>query len=361
MENVLGPPFTPDDARRKSQGHRSWHRTLQVVMVAAILLGVIVAVFLQHATIGEGLHQFGHIRWRWVVAAGLSEVVSMIGLALLYWDLLRANAIKLRVPWIMACCFTSNAVALSVPVIGSGIASRRTFRRFRQGGADATIASFTLTVGGVVSTATMASVVAAGAVLSGNPTAAVSGGVGAVVVLGLAAVVAVGLRTEKGEARLEHVARRALKITQRVVHRPKSEPDVVAHSALASLQGMRLGVATTCRIATWGLLNWWADVACLVCALRAVGIVDISLGKIVLVWVAGTGAASLSPTPGGIGAVEVAMVAALAAFGVRGPDAILAVLVYRLTTFKIAGSLWGVAYEYIDRHRRPPQAGSRAT
>ena len=31
------------------------------------------------------------------------------------------------------------------------------------------------------------------------------------------------------------------------------------------------------------------------------------------------GAASLSPTPGGIGVVEVAMVAALAAVGVKGP------------------------------------------
>lgn len=45
------------------------------------------------------------------------------------------------------------------------------------------------------------------------------------------------------------------------------------------------------------------------------------------------------------------MVAALAAFGVRGPDAITAVLVYRLTTFKVAGSLWAVMYEYIDRHK----------
>jgi Lysylphosphatidylglycerol synthase TM region len=100
-------------------------------------------------------------------------------------------------------------------------------------------------------------------------------------------------------------------------------------------------------------------------ALRAVGIEDLAVGKIVLVWVAGTGAASLSPTPGGIGAVEVAMAATLAAFGVRWPDAVLAVLVYRLTTFKIAGSLgpWrtntSIATDDLkSRVQRPPEGES---
>jgi uncharacterized membrane protein YbhN (UPF0104 family) len=213
VESDAGAQPPTGGVDQEVQGSPRWHRILQGAAICLILLGVVAAVSLQHATISEGLRQFGRIRWRWVVAAGLSELISMVGLALLYRDFLRANQFRLRVQWIMACCFTSNAIALSVPVIGSGIASRRTFRRFRQGGADSATASFALTVG--------------------------------------------------------------------------------------------------------------------------------------------TGAVSLSPTPGGIGAVEVAMVAALAAFDVRGPDAVLGVLVYRLTTFKIAGSLWAVAYEYLDRHQRP--------
>jgi uncharacterized membrane protein YbhN (UPF0104 family) len=63
------------------------------------------------------------------------------------------------------------------------------------------------------------------------------------------------------------------------------------------------------------------------------------------------GAASLSPTPGGIGVVEVAMVAALAAVGVKGPHAITAVLVYRVISLKGAVSLWAVLYRQLHRRR----------
>jgi uncharacterized protein (TIRG00374 family) len=78
--------------------------------------------------------------------------------------------------------------------------------------------------------------------------------------------------------------------------------------------------------------------------------IDVSIAKVLLVWTAGAGAASLSPTPGGIGAVEVAMVAALAGVGVDGTGAITAVLVYRVIFLKGAGSL--AAYVYATVHRR---------
>ena len=317
--------------------------------MVAILSGVAVAIYLQHATIDEGLHQIGRLRWGWVVAASLAEVVSMVGLALLYRDLLRANRARLTVPWILACCFTSNAVALSVPVIGSGVASRRTFRFFCRGGADATTASFALTVAGVVSTVTMVTVVAVGAILSGDPAAAVGAAAGALVLLGAALLIAVELHTERGRRRLLFGLRHTLQLTKQLVRRPKREAGAVAGEVLSSVEQMRLGAVTTARILTWGLLNWWADVACLAFCLFAVGITHLAAGKIILVWVAGTGAASLSPTPGGIGAVEIAMIAALAAFGTRSSSAVLAVLVYRLITFKIAGSLWGAVYEQMNR------------
>jgi putative heme transporter len=328
-----------------------WHLIVQTVAVVAVAGGVVVALYLQHGTIGNGLGHIGNLRWRWVVLASLCELVSMAALAALYRDLLGANDTRLGLPWILACCLASNAISLSIPVIGSGIASRRTYRRFRQAGADTTTASFALTVGGVVSTVTMASVIVAAAMLSGNPSAAVSGVLGAVVMLGAAVAIGVELRSDKGRKRLVWVSRFALAWSKRLTHRPKGEPETLARNAVDSLERMRLGAAVTVRVVAWGLLNWWTDVACLLFILWAVGVDHLAPGKIMIVWLAGIGAASLSPTPGGIGAVEIAMVAALAAFGVRGPDAILAVLVYRVITFKVLGSLWGVVYEYLDRHR----------
>ena len=83
--------------------------------------------------------------------------------------------------------------------------------------------------------------------------------------------------------------------------------------------------------------------ACLVFAILAAGITGLSAGKILLVWTAGAGAASLSPTPAGIGAVEVAMVAALTLAGVNGPHPVTAILVCRAISLKGAVTIWGTA------------------
>jgi putative heme transporter len=361
VENLGGAQPTSVDLEKEGRKRPHWHVVLQTVAIVAIGVGVVVALYLQHRTIGDGLAHVGSLKWRWVILAGLSEVVSMVGLALLYQDLLGANQIRLKVSWILACCLASNAISLGVPVIGSGIASRRTYRRFREAGADVTTASFALTVGGVVSTVTMTTVVAGGAALSGNPSAAASGVVGALLMLGAAVSIGVELRTDKGRSRLVWVVRVAATWSKRITHRPKGEPEALARNAVGSLQQMRLGGVTTARTIAWGLLNWWADVASLLLCLLAVGIDGLAPGKIMLVWLAGVGAASLSPTPGGIGAVEIAMVAALAAFGVRGPEAITAVLVYRLITFKVLGSFWAMIYEYVDRHRRPVMGAEDGT
>lgn len=126
--------FTGADPDGGVQRQPRWHIIFQTVAIIAITVDVGVSLYVQHANIGEGLRQIGSIEWRWVVVAGMCELVSMTALALLYRDLLRVNETRLGVSWILACCLASNAISLSVPVIGSGIATRRTFRRFRQGG-----------------------------------------------------------------------------------------------------------------------------------------------------------------------------------------------------------------------------------
>jgi putative heme transporter len=105
-------------------------------------------------------------------------------------------------------------------------------------------------------------------------------------------------------------------------------------------------------MALFGMINWWADVACLTFAILATGIGGLSLGKILIVWAAGTGAATLSPTPAGIGAVEIAMVAAMAAAKIGGSSAVTAVLLYRLISLKGAASLWAVVYDHVHTGRR---------
>ncbi len=91
--------------------------------------------------------------------------------------------------------------------------------------------------------------------------------------------------------------------------------------------------------------------ACLVFAIKTIGI-GVPWHRILLVWSAGIGAGSFSPTPGGIGVVDVTMTAALVAAGIRPPDAVAAVLLYRIINSKfILATVW-VIHRSIRQRRR---------
>jgi uncharacterized membrane protein YbhN (UPF0104 family) len=65
---------------------------------------------------------------------------------------------------------------------------------------------------------------------------------------------------------------------------------------------------------------------------------------VALVYLAGSSLASVSPTPGGLGALEAALVAGLAQFGVEVGPAVAAVLTFRLATFWLPALPGFVAY-----------------
>jgi hypothetical protein len=68
----------------------------------------------------------------------------------------------------LATTFASNALSVWVPLAGPELGTLFTFRRLTRQGADATLASWSLLAGGLVSTATGALVVAGGGLSSGN-------------------------------------------------------------------------------------------------------------------------------------------------------------------------------------------------
>jgi putative heme transporter len=318
---------------------------VRALLVAGIFVGTAAAVYSQRGTIGDGIHDVRYLNWAWVAGVSLIQVLSMLALALLYQTLLQASSARIKVSWLLSSSYIANGISISVPVIGAGIASRLAYQRFRAAGADAAAASLALTLAGVVSTVTLAPEVTAAAVLSGNPAASASGLFAAIAMVTVAAVVAVEMRSEPGRARLLRLIAFLLRSSQRVFRHPKGQAQILAQTVLASIQRMRLGRSVLTRAVAWGLVNWWADVACLVFALRAAGI-SLSIGKILLVWTAATGAGALSPTPAGIGAVELAMAGALTAAGVKGSHAITAILVYRVVTFKGIGTVLSLLYHY---------------
>ena len=66
-------------------------------MIAAIAVGGAIAVYSERSSIDCGLGHVGHLDWMWVLAASLSELLSMLALALLYRGLIQASGARARI------------------------------------------------------------------------------------------------------------------------------------------------------------------------------------------------------------------------------------------------------------------------
>jgi hypothetical protein len=163
-------------------------------------------------------------------------------------------------------------------------------------------------------------------VVSGNPAAA---GLGVLTSIGLVAVAGctmVVLHSPRGRARLQPVTTWLLRLSQ------------------PWYAGRRV-IRARSRQARW---TGWDRSG--------------SAGRrsLLLVWSAGAAAASFSPTPYGLGVVEIALIVALRGAGLRSPDAVGAVLLYRVITFKIAVTLVWIGYRHLRaRFWAPAPSGTK--
>jgi uncharacterized membrane protein YbhN (UPF0104 family) len=77
---------------------------------------------------------------------------------------------------------------------------------------------------------------------------------------------------------------------------------------------------------------------------------SVSLSAVAVVYLTGAAIGSVAPTPGGLGAVEVALSTGLAAVGVPSTVAVSAVLLFRLATFWLPVPLGWLALRRLRRH-----------
>jgi putative heme transporter len=126
---------------------------------------------------------------------------------------------------------------------------------------------------------------------------------------------------------------------------------------LSRLGSFSLGLPAIAAAFGYAVINWAADAACLAAAVAAIT-VAVPWDRLLLVWSAGAAAASFSPTPYGLGIVDIALITALTRAGLASPDAVGAVLLYRIITFKILVTFTWITYRYIQDRRR--RAAARA-
>jgi len=96
------------------------------------------------------------------------------------------------------------------------------------------------------------------------------------------------------------------------------------------------------------LLLTMAYILCLAACVQAFG-GSVAFAGIAVVYLTGSALGSIVPTPGGLGAVEAALTAGLAAAGLHGTEAASAVLLFRLLTFWLPVPIGWVALNYLER------------
>jgi undecaprenyl-diphosphatase len=93
------------------------------------------------------------------------------------------------------------------------------------------------------------------------------------------------------------------------------------------------------------LANIWALHASVIALGGTVGMAEVGA-----VYLAGRAVASAAPTPGNLGAIEAALVAGLTGVGVAGPEAVSAVLAYRLITYWLPALPGWLCWHLIQRY-----------
>lgn len=282
----------------------------------------------------------------WLAVAVAAEVASMMAFARLNRFVLRASGIPVRLRDAAATVFAGNALIVTLPG-GSVVSLAYTARRLRALGASASLTAFSLAATGVLSAVALA-LLAAGGVLLGDHDGLLSS---VLELAGLLAAGAIGFWLVRHPRPLRRVADALLNRLARV-WRTAAGIRRGVDTVLDELAGVRLPRRIWLIGFGFALLNWAADLICLLAACRAAGI-DPDLVTAVLAYTAGMAAASSIPLlPGGLGAVDAALILALRHGGAALHAVTAAVVGYRVISFGlVAATGWGVLLAQRARRR----------
>ena len=161
-------PASTRDVTAGATDRRRSARVLRGGVSVATVAAFVVLVLGKRTALTRSLGRIGHPQWSWIALGVLLEASSMATFAMMQRRLLRVGGRRVRTGPMMATILSANALSVSVPVAGPELGAAFTFRRFKEQGADTSLAGWTLLVGGIASWFGAIVVLGVGGVLSGN-------------------------------------------------------------------------------------------------------------------------------------------------------------------------------------------------
>ncbi|WP_415951083.1 lysylphosphatidylglycerol synthase domain-containing protein [Streptomyces sp. KLOTTS4A1] len=296
----------------------------------SLIAGAFAAYFLVSQIANVPLRDLIEAKWHWVLAAAAFSALSYVAAAM---SLL--GFVPERIPWLrtVAAQVAGSFVKVVAPAAVGGVALNTRFLQragVRSGLAVASVGASQLfgLASHILLLLTFGYLTGTENTTNFTPSRAVIAGLLTVAVLVLV-VTAVPFLRKFVSTRVRSLFAGVVPRMLDVLQRPQK--------LLTGIGGMLL--LTTCFV------------LCLDTSLRAFGAdtTEISLAKVAVVFLAGNAIGSAAPTPGGIGAVEIALISGLGIMGVPASIATPAVLLFRALTLWLPVLPGWLAFNYLTR------------
>jgi pimeloyl-ACP methyl ester carboxylesterase len=299
------------------------------IVAVAVMAGAAAA---ERSRLAGSLTVLARLHWTLLPVGILLEATSMAAFAAMFRLLLTRGRVRPTRTSVLATIYAANAMSVSVPLAGPGLAAAYLFRRFTRLGASALLAGWALLAGGVISAVAWLLLLVGGGLASGRTLALVITVPCVAVAIVVAALIAVAARRPRLRAALEEYLGQALKLGARLLRWPATDPMLALRAWAERFGALRIPWSTWALAIGDALVNWLADAGVLAVSILAVG-AAVPWRDMLLVYLAGIGAQSLSLTPGGLAITEGAISVALVASGLHVGQAVAAAVLYRLVSF----------------------------
>lgn len=313
-----------------------WVRPVLLGLVATVLIVEIALVWDQ---VSAAWCSLCRADGRWLFGAIVAAAASMHSFAQIQRTLLSSAGVPVTQWQSEAAFYAANSLSTTLPG-GPVLSATFLYRQQRRWGASPVVASWQLVMSGVLQAVGLAVLGLGGAVLLGarsNPFSLLFTLGGLVALLLLAQAVA--SRPEL----IDGIGVRMVGWFNSLRGRPADTGIDAWRRVLGQLESVSLGRRSASTAFGWSLFNWVADVACLACAAYAAG-GRASVAGLTVAYAAARAAGTIPLIPGGLLIVEAVLVPGLVSSGLTLPDAISAVLIYRMISWLLVSAVGWVVF-----------------
>ncbi len=336
------PARNLDFPREETPRGKYWWVRWVILGIVAIVLAVEVALgWRQLAKAWTSLYE---ANWWWLLASVVASAASMHSFAQIQRTLLRSAGVHVKQLRSEAAFYAANSLSTTLPG-GPVLSATFLFRQQRIWGASTVVASWQLVMAGVLQAVGLALLGLGGAFFLGaknNPFSLLFTLGGFVALLILAQAVA--SRPEL----IDGIGCRLLSWVNSVRGRPADTGLARWRETLMQLESVSLSRRDLGTAFGWSMFNWIADVACLGFAAYAAGD-HASVAGLTVAYAAARAVGTIPLMPGGLLVVEAVLVPGLVSSGMSLPNAISAMLIYRLISWLFISAIGWVVFFFVFR------------